>query len=222
MTALLELESVERTYPGTVPVTALRNATLRLPPASFVAVTGPSGAGKSTLLNLIGLLDVPSSGRYLVAGVDTSTLDELDRTALRASLFGFVFQSSHLIPSRTVAENVELGLLYRSVPRCERQRLAVEALARIGLGHRLESFPRTLSGGERQRVAIARALVTGPRVLLCDEPTGNLDSANTETILGLLEELNVAGLTIVVVTHDADVARRAAAQIRVVDGTVLA
>lgn len=217
---LLACDGVARTYPGAVPVEALRPSNLRIHAGDHVAVTGPSGSGKSTLLNVLGLLDLPSAGRYRVGGVDAGALRERDRTALRAQFFGFVFQAFHLLASRTVAENVELGMLYSAVPRAQRRARVATALERVGLTERASAEPATLSGGERQRAAIARALAARPRVLLCDEPTGNLDSATAESILDLVGELRDEGLTVIVVTHDPLVAARARRLVTVRDGTV--
>ncbi|HEU5470662.1 MAG TPA: ABC transporter ATP-binding protein [Actinophytocola sp.] len=217
---MLELTGIDRTYDDGHPVSALRKANLTLTEGEYVTVTGPSGSGKSTLLNVIGLLDRPDGGSYRVCGVETAGLGERVRVGIRGQLFGFVFQAFHLLAGRSTVENVELGMLYGRHARRTRRRLAVAALDRVGLGHRRHADPRTLSGGERQRVAIARAVAGRPRVLLCDEPTGNLDSATTATVLALLRELNTAGLTVVVVTHDERVAAEGDRGLRVVDGTV--
>lgn len=183
-----------------------------------MTVTGPSGAGKSTFLNLVGLLDTQTCGTYLLDGLDTGALGDVDRTALRGRRIGFVFQSFHLLNYRTAVENVALALVYRKQKRAQRVASAREALARVGLEHRMDALPATLSGGERQRVAIARALVGEPSLLLCDEPTGNLDTATASSILSLLDELNGAGLTLVVITHDAAVARRGGRTLDIRDG----
>src|SRR5712691_1595238 len=182
----MELVDAAVTYPGPVPVRALRPVSLSFAAGEMVAVAGRSGSGKSTLLNVLGLLDRPTAGRYLVRGVDTSLLSESGLTALRGREFGFVFQSFHLLADRTAAENAELGLVYRGMGALERRAAACQALDRVGLGHRLSAMPGTLSGGEQQRVAIARALAQQPRVLLCDEPTGNLDRKNAELVTNLL------------------------------------
>ena len=192
--AVIELRGAARTYPGPPPVPALRPADLVIGAGDYVAVTGPSGSGKSTLLHLLGLLDAPTQGSYLLDGLDTSALGDRDRSALRGSRIGFVFQSFHLLPYRTALENVLLAQLYNQTPRGGRVRAAVDALDAVGLGHRLDALPTTLSGGEGQRVAIARALVNRPSLLLCDEPTGNLDSRNAAAIMDLLDQLNEAGL----------------------------
>jgi putative ABC transport system ATP-binding protein len=215
---VIELRGLARTYPGPPPVPALRPADLVIEAGDYVAVTGPSGSGKSTLLHLLGLLDSPTAGGYLLDGLDTSALGDRDRSALRGSRIGFVFQAFHLLPYRTALENVLLAELYNQTPRGARVRAAVDALDSVRLGHRLEALPTTLSGGECQRVAIARALVNRPSLLLCDEPTGNLDSRNAAALMALLDQLNAAGFTIVVITHDVDVAAHAGRTITISDG----
>lgn len=215
---VIELIGAARTFPGQPPVEALRPSNLRVGIGDYLTIVGPSGSGKTTLLNLLGLLDRPTQGRYLLEGVDTSALSENERTALRGTRIGFVFQAFHLIDHRTAIENVALGLLYRDVPAAERRRRAITALESMGLGHRLEAHPSTMSGGERQRVAIARALVGNPSVLLCDEPTGNLDSHTTQTVLGILDDLHAQGSTIVVITHEDSVAARSTRTVRINDG----
>ncbi|MEV8284513.1 ABC transporter ATP-binding protein [Streptomyces niveus] len=215
---VVELRGVGLTYPGPPPVEALRPCELTVRRGDFVTVTGPSGAGKSTFLNLVGLLDTQTCGTYLLDGLDTGALGDVDRTALRGRRIGFVFQSFHLLNYRTAVENVALALVYRKMKRARRVASAREALARVGLEHRMDALPSTLSGGERQRVAIARALVGEPSLLLCDEPTGNLDTATASSILSLLDELNGAGLTLVVITHDAAVARRGGRTLEIRDG----
>lgn len=181
-------------------------------------MVGPSGAGKSTFLNIVGLLDSPTSGRYLIDGIDTAAISDAHRTALRGSRIGFVFQAFHLLAHRTARENVELAMVYQRTPRRERRRRAATALERVGLGHRIDSIPTRLSGGERQRVAIARALAAEPSLLLCDEPTGNLDSQTATAILDLLDALHRDGMTIIVITHDPHVADRAQRTITIRDG----
>jgi ABC-type lipoprotein export system ATPase subunit len=217
---VVELVGVGRTYGSDPPVEALRGVDLSIERGDWVAIVGPSGSGKSTLLNLLGALDRPSSGRYLLDGVDVGALDEGERAAVRARSIGFVFQSFHLLGHRTAVENVLLAELYGGNGRNGRREHAVSALERVGMGHRLDSLPTKLSGGEQQRVAIARALMGEPRLLLCDEPTGNLDSANTEALLGLFGALSGQGLTLVVVTHDEHVAARAHRIVRIVDGRI--
>jgi putative ABC transport system ATP-binding protein len=219
-TPVIELDGLARTYPGPPPVPALRPADLIIADGDYVAVTGPSGSGKSTLLHLLGLLDTPTEGRYLLDGVDTSALNDRDRSALRGRRIGVVFQSFHLLPYRTALENVLLAELYNQTPRGARLRAAAGALEAVGLRHRLDALPTTLSGGECQRVAIARALVNQPALMLCDEPTGNLDSANAAALMDLLDELNAAGYTIVVITHDPNVAAHARRRIEISDGVL--
>jgi putative ABC transport system ATP-binding protein len=219
MTApVIELRGLARTYPGQPPVQAVRPTDLVIEAGDYIAVTGPSGSGKSTLLHLLGLLDTPTAGSYLLDGVDTSTLPDRDRSALRGRRIGIVFQAFHLLAYRTALENVLLAELYNQTPRSTRLRAAADALGAVGLRHRLEALPTTLSGGECQRVAIARALVNRPSLLLCDEPTGNLDSRNAATLMDLLDQLNSGGLTIVIITHDAGVAGHASRTVAISDG----
>jgi putative ABC transport system ATP-binding protein len=215
---VIELRGLERTYPGSPPVRALRPADLVIEAGDYVTVTGPSGSGKSTLLHLLGLLDTPTSGSYLLDGLDTSKLADKDRSALRGRRIGVVFQAFHLLPYRTAVENVLLAQLYNQTPRHSRVAAAAAALEAVGLSHRMDALPVTLSGGECQRVAIARALVNSPALVLCDEPTGNLDSANAVALMGLLDELNAAGYTIVVITHDPAVASHASRTVAISDG----
>lgn len=216
------LDGVARTYPGDPPTAALAPTSLTIRRGEFVSVVGPSGSGKSTLLNLLGLLDAPTTGRYFLSGRETSHLTETQRTMARSRAIGFVFQASHLVSYRTAFENVELGLLYQGVPRATRLQASIQALQQVGLADRIRATPDTLSGGERQRVAIARALATSPEVLLCDEPTGNLDTDNTSLILDLLDALNRQGVTIIVITHDPNVAVRAHRTVALKDGQVIA
>jgi putative ABC transport system ATP-binding protein len=216
----MELINVSVTYQGPVPVRALRPVSLRFSAGEMIAVAGRSGSGKSTLLNVLGLLDRPTRGRYLVRGVDTALLSESAVTALRAREFGFVFQSFHLLADRTAAENAELGLLYRGMGARGRREAACEALVRVGLGHRLSALPGTMSGGERQRVAIARAVAQRPRVLLCDEPTGNLDRRSAEVVAELLARFAAEGLTVIVVTHDQQLAGSMGRLLEIDDGVV--
>jgi len=218
---VVELSSVDLTYQsGEVEVRALRDVKLRINGGDYLSVVGPSGSGKSSLLNILGLLDRPSGGEYRFEGRDVSDLSEGDRTALRGQRIGFVFQEFHLLPNRTVLENVMVAMLYNRWPRPTRERLARDSLERVGLGHRMDFRPGTLSGGERQRVAIARATVARPSLLLCDEPTGNLDSATSEAILGLFEELRDDGLTLIVVTHDEQVSAHARRTVSMWDGSL--
>jgi putative ABC transport system ATP-binding protein len=215
---VIELRGLTRTYPGPPPVHALRPADLVIEAGDYVAVTGPSGSGKSTLLHLLGLLDTPTAGRYLLDGLDTSALSDRDRSALRGRRIGVVFQAFHLLPYRTALENVLLAELYNQTPRGARIQAATGALDAVGLGHRLDALPTTLSGGESQRVAIARALVNRPSLLLCDEPTGNLDSRSAAALMELLDQLNSGGFTVVVITHDAGVAAHAGRTVAISDG----
>lgn len=216
---LIRLAGVGRTFrSGDIEVRAVRDADLEVSTGDYVSIVGPSGSGKSTLLNIIALLDRPTSGTYRFEGTDVTELSEGRRTGLRAHRIGFVFQSFHLLAHRTVTENVILSMLYNSVPPRERRPRAMAALDRVGLTHRAGFLPGRLSGGERQRVAIARAIATRPAVLICDEPTGNLDSASTESVLELFDDLRADGLTLLVVTHDDAVSARAERTLRMHDG----
>lgn len=215
---VLELSNVGRQFGSDPVVHALRDVDLRLQSGEWLAITGPSGAGKSTLLNVLGCLDHPTSGTYLLDGIDTAKLSDKERAGLRSRRIGFVFQSFHLLPHRSVLENVMLAEVYRKQPRAGRRERALSAIERVGLSHRADFMPTKLSGGERQRVAIARALVGAPSLLLCDEPTGNLDSQSTADLLDLFEKLNQQGLTLVIVTHDENVAKRAGRRVQIIDG----
>ncbi|WTW96981.1 ABC transporter ATP-binding protein [Streptomycetaceae bacterium NBC_01309] len=215
---VIEFDGVSLTYPGPPEVQALRPTDLRVARGEYVTIVGPSGSGKSTFLNVAGLLDRPTGGRYLLDGVDTGQLPEGRRAALRGARIGFVFQSFHLLPHRSALENVELSMVYQGVPRAERLARAERALVMVGLRPRLRALPSTMSGGERQRVAIARALAGRPALMLCDEPTGNLDSATAEDVLGLLDYLNGAGMTIMLITHDPSVAARGTRTVTIRDG----
>jgi len=222
MSALIELSSVWRVYDtGRVAVEALRGVDLNVVEGEFVAIVGPSGSGKSTLMHIVGCLDRPTSGRYLLDGAPVEELDDDHLAAVRSRAIGFVFQSYNLLPRTTALENVTTPLLYQGVDRAERQRRAKEALTRLGLGDRFDHQPGELSGGQQQRVAIARALVTQPRLLLADEPTGNLDSASGAEVLALLGDLHRAGMTIVLITHDHDIAAAADRQVHVRDGLIV-
>jgi putative ABC transport system ATP-binding protein len=214
----VELSGVGRTFGSEPPVVALREVDLTLHEGTSLAIIGPSGSGKSTLLNILGLLDRATSGTYLLDGVDVSGLTDGERAALRAERIGFVFQTFNLLAHRSVLENVMLAEVYRGTDREGRAERARLSLERVGMAHRSDFRPTKLSGGEQQRVAIARALMGEHSLLLCDEPTGNLDSVNTAAILELFEELAVSGLTLVVVTHEDEVARHMRRCVRMADG----
>jgi putative ABC transport system ATP-binding protein len=218
---VIRLEGVSRTYLlGGQPVHALADVSEHVAPGEHVAIMGPSGSGKSTLLNVLGCLDRPDAGSYWLDGREVGKLSDEELTAVRRNLIGFVFQFFHLVPRLTAAENVELPMVFAGVPRGERRTRVAAALADVGLADRAGHRPDQLSGGERQRVALARATIMGPRVLLADEPTGNLDTASGRQILDVLDRMNEAGLTLVVVTHDPSVAKRAGRVIVLVDGRV--
>jgi ABC-type lipoprotein export system ATPase subunit len=217
---VVELRSLTRTYGSEPPVQALRSVDLTIRAGEWMAIVGPSGSGKSTLLNVLGCLDRPTSGSYMIEGIDAGELTDDERAALRAQLIGFVFQTFHLLGHRTALENVMLAEVYAGGDRQGRADRALAALERVGMGGRRDFFPTKLSGGEQQRVAIARALLGSPRLLLCDEPTGNLDSVNTASLLSLFDGLARQGLTLVVITHDEDVATHARRLVRIVDGTL--
>lgn len=217
---VVDLRRVACTYPGPPKVAALSDATLSIGTGDYVAMVGRSGSGKSTLVNIIGLLDRPTGGRYLFDGTDTAALSGKQRAALRGSKVGIVFQAFHLLNWRSAIENVALAGMYSGIPLRSRRKTAEQALRLVGLGHRLNALPSTLSGGECQRVAIARAVALNPSLLLCDEPTGNLDSESAEAVLEALDGLNRAGVTIFVITHDPVVAARASRTVTIVDGVV--
>jgi putative ABC transport system ATP-binding protein len=221
MTAVLELDEVTKVYGEQPPVAALRGVSLSVQPGELVAVVGPSGSGKSTLLHVMGALERPSSGVVRIGGADAARLDDRALSQLRATQIGFVFQQFFLAEHATVRENVADGLLYAGVPAAERYERADAALERVGLSHRTTFKPTKLSGGERQRVAIARALVGRPAIVLADEPTGNLDMTNGASIMELIRELNATGATIVMITHDSNLADQLPRQIRIVDGQVV-
>ena len=218
---VVELVDVTRSFPGPPEVQALKGVNLSIRHGDYLSIVGPSGSGKSTLLNVLGLLDRPTVGEYRLSGVHTGALDEEQRAGLRARTIGFVFQAFHLLPRRTVLDNVLLATLYSGVPRRERMHRAKAALERVGLGHRMGFLPTTLSGGERQRVAVARAVMASPQLILADEPTGNLDQRTSGEVMDLFEELNADGLSLVVITHDQQVAERADRSIRIADGRVV-
>ncbi len=217
---VIRLSGASYTYPGPPPVRALKPADLVIVRGEHVAVMGPSGSGKSTLLNLLGLLDRPTEGTLEIDGIELGRAPERDRAAVRARHIGFVFQAFHLLPHRSAVENVMLAQVYADRPRRRRYAEAMAALADVSLGHRAHAVPTALSGGERQRVAIARALVNRPSLLLCDEPTGNLDSQATSELNDLLDSLHAQGTTLVVITHNPAVAVRAQRRIRISDGVL--
>jgi putative ABC transport system ATP-binding protein len=212
------VDGLTKTFPGPPAVTALHPCRFTIRAGEYVAITGASGSGKTTLLSLLGLLDTPTAGRYLLDGVDVADLDDTTRSALRARRIGFVFQAFHLVGYRTVIDNIALGLLYQGTPTRERRARARAAADQVGLGHRRHARCATLSGGEKQRVAIARTLVRNPSLVLCDEPTGNLDTTTTRQILDLLDQLHHTGLTIVVITHDPTIAAAAQRHLTITDG----
>ncbi|MGH9012251.1 MAG: ABC transporter ATP-binding protein [Acidimicrobiia bacterium] len=220
-TPVVELRGISRTFDRDPPVHALRGVDLTIWPGEWLAIVGPSGSGKSTLLNVVGLLDRQTEGTYRLDGVDVNDLDDLARAGLRGRRIGFVFQAFHLLPHRTVLENVMLAELYVGAPRKGRRERALEALERVGLGDRAAFLPTRLSGGQRQRAAIARALMAEPNLLLCDEPTGNLDSKSADNVLGILGQLTHGGLTLVVITHDEHVAAQADRRVRIIDGQLV-
>ena len=219
---MIELVGIHKHYVmGDQEVRALDGVDLFIDRNEYVALIGPSGSGKSTLMNLLGCLDTPSAGHYLLNGRDTATLDDNELAHVRNREVGFVFQSFHLLPRMSVLDNVMQPLVYRGLPRAERRRRAVESLERVGLGNRLDHRPNQLSGGQRQRVAVARALVGEPSLLLADEPTGNLDSRTSSEIMALFDALHAQGQTVVVVTHEPDIAAHCHRTVRIGDGRIV-
>ena len=221
MSSVLELDAVTKSYGSDPPVPALQGVSFRIAAGELVAIVGPSGSGKSTLLHVMGTLERPGSGRISVTGLDVEHLSDRELAAVRATRIGFVFQQFFLSEHSTLLENVADGLLYAGVVVQERRERAAEALTRVGLGERLAARPTQLSGGERQRVAIARALVGRPAIVLADEPTGNLDSATGQAIMALIDELNAEGATIVVITHEHEIAAHFPRQISLLDGRIV-
>jgi len=219
---LIRLQGISKVFlTDEVETHALDNVNLEIRQGEFVSVAGPSGCGKSTLLSILGLLEMPTSGQYWLKGTPVHTLGVAERARIRNREIGFIFQAFNLIGDLTVYENVELPLTYRGLSAAERKKLVLEALERVGMTHRLKHYPAQLSGGQQQRVAVARALAGKPSILLADEPTGNLDSANSESVMDLLSELHAAGSTICMVTHDPRFARRAQRTVHLFDGRVV-
>jgi len=218
---VIELQDIVKNYQiGTVIVRALRSVSLTIKRNEYVAIMGPSGSGKSTLMNLIGALDTPTSGSYFLNNTDVSKMEDDRLAEIRNKEIGFVFQTFNLLPRYTALENVTLPLIYAGVPKAEREQRAIDVLTQVGLANRMDHKPNELSGGQRQRVAIARALVNKPSIILADEPTGNLDSKTSVDIMGLLDEIHSKGNTVIVVTHEEDIAKHAARIVRLLDGMI--
>lgn len=221
MSALVEIQDISKIYnPGENEVRALDHISLTIQKGEFVAIIGQSGSGKSTLMNMIGCLDVPTEGTYILNGQNVSKLSDNELSDIRNQEIGFIFQGFNLIANLTAQENVELPLIYRGVPKKERHELSVAALKKVGLAHRMDHRPSEMSGGQQQRVAIARAIAQAPPVILADEPTGNLDSASSMEILDILKQLHVENRTVILITHDNDIAKQAKRVIRIKDGKI--
>ena len=221
MRALVEIQDISKIYnPGENEVRALDHISLTIQKGEFVAIIGQSGSGKSTLMNMIGCLDVPTEGTYILNGQNVSKLSDNELSDIRNQEIGFIFQGFNLIANLTAQENVELPLIYRGVPKKERHELSVAALKKVGLAHRMDHRPSEMSGGQQQRVAIARAIAQAPPVILADEPTGNLDSASSMEILDILKQLHAENRTVILITHDNDIAKQAKRVIRIKDGKI--
>ncbi len=221
--SLIKLKDIQRVFQvGDEQVHALRDIDLIIEHGEYLSLMGPSGSGKSTLLNMLGLLDRPSNGLFELDGRDTTTLNDVEQAQVRGGKIGFVFQFFHLVPRLTAFENVELPLMLASVSVAERRKRVAEILTETGLADRMDHRPDQLSGGQRQRVAIARATVTEPELILADEPTGNLDSKSGADVINILERLNEAGITLIVVTHDMDIGQRARRRLKMIDGVIAA
>ncbi|MBQ5677802.1 MAG: ABC transporter ATP-binding protein [Clostridia bacterium] len=220
--SLIEIRDIYKIYnPGENEVRALDGINLTVEHGEFLAIVGQSGSGKSTLMNMLGLLDIPTSGTYTLDGVDVKNMTDDELSEIRNKEIGFIFQGFNLIPSLTAVENVELPLVYRGMKKDERNKLALEALERVGLSHRLDHLPKQMSGGQQQRVAIARAVAARPPIILADEPTGNLDSHSGVEVMKILHELHEEGRTVILITHDNDIANEAQRVIRIQDGQII-
>ncbi len=221
MDKVIEIQNIVKNYQiGSVIVRALRSVTVDIKRNEYVAIMGPSGSGKSTLMNIVGCLDTPTSGRYILNGIDVSKMEDDYLAEIRNKEIGFIFQTFNLLPRYTALENVTLPLIYAGVTKIDREKVAIETLDQVGLSDRMTHKPNELSGGQRQRVAIARALVNKPSIILADEPTGNLDSKTSIDIMGLLDDIHRKGNTVIVVTHEEDIAKHAARIIRLFDGEI--
>lgn len=218
--ALIELKNLSKTYQSSEPVKALRKVNFSIEEGELVSIVGPSGSGKSTLLNILGLLDTATKGEYIFDTYKISKTSNNEKAYLRGNKIGFIFQQFHLIPNKTVLENVALSGMYAKIPYRERLENATEAIKKVGLEDRIDFMPSNLSGGQKQRVAIARAICNNPKILLCDEPTGNLDTKTSDEICDLLFEMNRLGLTVIIVTHNDDIAARTPRTLNVIDGRV--